>query len=275
VKKFSSIAVPPKGPELAPGRLPYDYAKWQSEIWCAGVTSSLHKTKRTVGGWPSRSDSRFTPPEILSPDYSLLLPTIASKARFGPRAEMLFPNRAVGDQFPSTPVFDVEAMPGPQFNIIEEDSDPDPDSVKMVATLDTIYSTTGSPVFPQGGAAEHEDLGSPSTYYVNVAMTYYHGFDTAPMVMSGFDLWHYSKVDLGKLVDFVFQNIWGLQKAPIPLAASNRVAVSRGRPFWPVAPPPTRFGFGNTATVQRPQAVSPRPVSGVQRPGTVVRRPGR
>ena len=130
-------------------------------------------------------------------------------------------------------------MPGSQFNIIEEDSDPNPDTTKLVSGLDTLYSTAGAPVFPQGAAEEHEDLSQPSTYYVNVDMTYYHGFDNAPMVMTGFDLWHYAKPQLVKLVDFVFQDIWGLPKTSAPLAAPNGVAVSRGLPLRPVAPRPT------------------------------------
>jgi hypothetical protein len=194
-----------------------------------------------VGGWPSRSDPNLNPPEILSPDYSKLPPTIGAKARFGGNSEQLFPYRALGEQFPSQAVFDVEAMPGPAFNIIEEDSDPDPDSTKLVSTLDTLYSTAGAPVFPQGAASEHEDLNSPTTYYVNADMTYYHGYESAPMVMTGFDLWHYAKPQLVKLVDFVLQDIWGLQKTSMPLAAPNGIAPARGRPLRPVAPAPT-FG---------------------------------
>jgi len=254
VKKYSSIPVPPRPAELLPGRFPFDYPHWQSEIWAAGIISNNHVTPRTVGGWPARSDPALNPPEILSPDYSKLPPAIGSKARFGPNAEQLFPYRGIGEQFPSQPIWDIEAMPGPAFNIIQEDSDPDPDSVKMVSTLDTLYSTAGIPIFP----SENYNLDVPSTFYLNVCMTYYHGYENPPFVMTGFDLWHYAKPQVTKLVDFVFQDIWGIQKSPQPLAAPNGVAVARGRPLRPVAPAPTLLG-------QRPaQRTAPR---GAQRAG--------
>jgi len=47
-------------------------------------------------------------------------------------------------------------------------------------------------------------------------MTYYHGAENAPFVITGFNLWNFRRSDCVALVDFVLQQLWGLPRsAPV------------------------------------------------------------
>jgi hypothetical protein len=43
-------------------------------------------------------------------------------------------------------------------------------------------------------------------------MTYYHGNTAHQFVFSGFSIWSYARQDCMGLVDFVLQDLWGLQR---------------------------------------------------------------
>jgi hypothetical protein len=69
--------------------------------------------------------------------------------------------------------------------------------------LDTLYLAVGA--------------STPSPLPV---MTYYHGFDSGPVVFSGFPPWYFRRSQAQGLVDFVLQDIWGLQRQSSSAAAS-------------------------------------------------------
>jgi hypothetical protein len=69
----------------------------------------------------------------------------------------------------------------------------------VYAALDTLYETGG------GDAG----TGRP-------VMTYYHGQDGPPLVFSGFPLWYIQRTQAIQVVDFVLQQMWGLQRRPVP-----------------------------------------------------------
>src|SRR5262249_28135759 len=87
----------------------------------------------------------------------------------------------------------------PQFgsvpNFVREDTDPRPNHEELQSTLDTLYLATGGSV--------------PGVLPI---MTYYHGFESGPVVFSGFPIWHFQRAQCQGLVDFVLQDIWGLPK---------------------------------------------------------------
>jgi len=93
-------------------------------------------------------------------------------------------------------------------NLIREDAEPRPDSLRLESTLDTLYFTVG-------GTAPY---GRP-------VMTYYHGFDSPQMVFSGFPLWHFQKDQARALADFVLQDIFRLSK-PGAITAAGRPRVA-------------------------------------------------
>jgi hypothetical protein len=50
-------------------------------------------------------------------------------------------------------------------------------------------------------------------------MTYYHGADNPPLILTGFNLWNFRRSDCAALVDFVLQQMWGLTRdVPAPAA---------------------------------------------------------
>jgi hypothetical protein len=117
-----------------------------------------------------------------------------------------------------------------QQNSIIEDVSPDPDNPQLVSMLDTLMisalSFSPTSTFP----LENEDLSQGGRFYHSYpVMTYYHGLDNPPFVMTGFDLWTYTRKDIIKLVDFVFQQVWGLPKEPIVTPARLEPTVARVR----------------------------------------------
>ncbi len=57
-------------------------------------------------------------------------------------------------------------------------------------------------------------------------MTYYHGFESGPVVFSGFPVWYFRRDQCQRLMDFVLQDVWGLDKhgaaASAPVASRRR-----------------------------------------------------
>jgi len=230
VRKYSNL-VQSGRIELTAGRMVFDLAYWQSEIWVSNFDLSVglpHKSIRAVGGWPSRVDGR-TGTLIRSPDYSLLPSRLSRKSIAD---DPVPPFRSAGSYYTNTGIATCEVLVGDMAQL--EDANPDPDTTNMVSTMDTLLIMSGYPLlnFANGPQVlENEDLSNGGQrYHSNPVMTYYHGFLSAPFVLSGHDLWNYSKRDIVKLVDFVFQQIWGIQKDPIVTpAATTAAARTRSR----------------------------------------------
>ena len=217
VLKFSVTPLPGKTAELGPGRMVFDQAHWRSDIWSASSDFAFpHKSIRAVGGYPSRVDPGWG--LVRSPDYSLLPTKLGKKGVDDTTPPYRSRSSFLGPTF-SLEFLTPENILGQLQNVIVEDDVPDPDSTHMVPTLDTLMIV---PLVFNGFPTEREDLTEGGRNYRSYpAMTYYHGTDNAPLVLSGFDLWSFNRRDLVQLVDFVFQQIWGLPKEPIAAPAAR------------------------------------------------------
>ena len=232
VKKFSITPLPGRPAELGPGKMIYDQAHWRTDAWSFGSAIAFpHKSVRAVGGYPTRVDPRWG--IVRSPDYSLLPARMGKKNAVddpippfrGPLTSFLSSGRIANVDFMTT-ASATELLQ----NAILEDTSPDPDNPVLVSMLDTLMITaqdfSPNSTFP----IENEDLSQGGRFYhCYPVMTYYHGLDNAPFVMTGFDLWTYTRKDIIRLVDFVFQQIWGLPKEPIVTPARVEPAVARVR----------------------------------------------
>jgi hypothetical protein len=201
----------------------FDQGHWRSDIWLTSSNSAFpHKSVRAVGGYPERIDPRYG--LVQSPDYSLLPSRLNGKDFTDP----IPPWRQRSSFFNAVNYFNLEFMtpgnPGLLQNAIIENVNPNPDSTTLVSMLDTLLIT---PLSFSGIPVENEDLSLLGrNYSCYPVMTYYHGFDCAPMVLSGHDLWSFRRKDLIQLIDFVLQQCWGLTKEPIvaPAAAHRAPA---------------------------------------------------
>lgn len=189
---FSSL---PAFNELAPSRMMFDYFHWRSEMVTGRSTNRILKSEAARGGW-AHLDRNGNP--ITAPNYALLP---AEMRRKTPAFEAIPASRptSAGSAFYQTNL-DLEYMTAPNFII--EDVDQDPDVVRELSTLDTLYAleAVAGNLHPQG-----ETFPRP-------IMTYYHGLDSSPMVFSGFNIWNFARPDVIQLVDFVLQNIWGMTR---------------------------------------------------------------
>jgi hypothetical protein len=206
--------------ELAPGRIMYDGAHWQSEI---GVSKGPYRTFRyefTVNQRDTNgvdfpvtyvvkkpwSHHYFYPPEgtLSSPNYSKL--PVELRPNSGPPADPLPPTRLNNQTnlFYSTS-FPVEYILTPNF--IVEDVDPDPETVRNASVLDTLFEAEGVVLrtTPRPGQAVQR---AP-------IMTYYHGRTANQFVFSGFAPWYSARQDCISVFDFVLQDLWGLPRAGI------------------------------------------------------------
>jgi len=228
VVKFSATPTQAgRAAELGPGRMVFDQANWRSDIWLTvSDLANVHKSIRAVGGYPTRVDGRWG--LVRSPDYSLLPLRVGRKTAADDPTP---PNRGRTSFLNAVSVFNLEFMtpanPGLLTNAILEDFDPDPDITTAVSTLDTLMVVA---LNFSGIPTENEDLSQGGRNYRSFpVMTYYHGLGSPPFVLTGFDLWTFTKKDLVKVVDFVFQQIWGLPKEPIVAPAAPARTVARLR----------------------------------------------
>ena len=217
VTKYSATGIFGKPAELGPGRMPYDQGHWRSDIWLTSSNSAFpHKSVQAVGGYPERIDPRYG--IVQSPDYSLLPTRLNAKDL----TDATPPWRSRPSFLSAVGYFNLEFMtpgnPGLLQNAILENVNPNPDSTTLVSMLDTLLIT---PLSFSGIPVENEDLSNLGRNYACYpVMTYYHGFDCAPMLLSGHDLWSFRRTDLIQLVDFVLQQCWGLTKEPIVAPAA-------------------------------------------------------
>jgi len=219
---FSSL---PQFGELAPSRIMYDGAHWQSTV---AVTKSLISTNRydysikvrhadntdhdtTIIVAPAwEHPDRYNPgATISSPDYSKLPPQMRLKQGIDP----LPPTRTTEGQFYQSS-FPCEYIR--DINAIIEDVDPDPLTAHEISVLDTLYMASGSAVLTNPNPAP--------------TMTYYHGSTAHQFVFSGFSIWSYARQDCMGLVDFVLQDLWHLPRQNIDrgsIAPAIRNGVTR------------------------------------------------
>jgi hypothetical protein len=207
--------------EIPQAGLAWAGARWRSEFVAGRAATLPRKSSAAVGGW-SNPGWRFGG-TITAPDYARLPASLRRRALA--LGDSLPPTRASNPtSFYSTAVNPaVEYLTQP--NRILEDVDADPLVVDSRAVLDTLYEL-------QGGT-----LATGQTGQRPASMTYSHGVEGPKFVMTGFDLWTWSRQDVQALVDFVLQEIWGMNRSmtrpPQAPAAPPRLA---RRGALPVAP---------------------------------------
>jgi hypothetical protein len=249
---FSSL---PQFAELAPSRIMFDGAHWQSTV---AVTKSGIQTNRydfsVKVRHPDGTDhdttyivapawehaDHFNPgTTIHSPDYSRLPPQMRPKLGIDP----LPPTRSSAQSglfYPSS--YPCEYIR--DLNAIIEDVDPDPATAHEIAVLDTLYQASGIVILNDPDPVDGIKR-APT-------MTYYHGNTAHQFVFTGFSIWSYARQDCMGLVDFVLQDLWHLP----------RTAIDRGS-----ITPAIRNGVTRPARVVTPaqRAVTARVPSGATR----------
>jgi hypothetical protein len=201
--------------ELVPGRMAWDAAHWQTEFVASKPITLPRRSNRAVGGWTNPGWKYVG--TLTSPDYTKLPATLRRRAL------------ALGDSLPPTRAgssasyYSTAINPAVEYltqeNFIIEDIDPSPIVEDQKAVLDTLFEL-------QGGA-----LATQFTGQRPVTMTYYHGVLAPQFLISGFDLWTWSRQDIVKLTDFVLQDIWGLTKTvPAPVVARPAANTAQSAP---------------------------------------------
>jgi hypothetical protein len=195
--------------ELVPGRFMYDDAHWQS---CVAVRPGRQALINTpdFAPWDNAAMGRGWSGQGM--DHTLNQPPY-EKLIANPNMSVLRGRTCVSDPPPPLracnsfyllPSYSAEYIGrNPQFgsdpNFIREDTDPRPNHEDFASTLDTLYMAAGGSV--------------PGVLPV---MTYYHGFESGPVVFSGFPVWFFQKQQASKLVDFVLQDVWRLSRGAGP-----------------------------------------------------------
>ncbi len=205
---FSSA---PQFGELSPSRVMYDGAHWQSSIAVTKGSVTTFRYEYTVRvRHPNGTEndttyivrpawshySPFTNTTLSSPRYDTLPPEIRWRT---PDLEPMPPTRLSGQAglfYQSSYASEYIS----QNNSIIEDVDPDPELSREITVLDTLYESQSIVLLTNGRAP---------------TMTYYHGNQANQFVFSGFAPWNYVRQDCIGLIDFVFQDIWGLSRQPV------------------------------------------------------------
>ena len=171
--------------ELVPGRFAYDFAHWRSEF---KPTSGAFQIRKNLG---RLADTGAYPlfPDQINPKSLALGDTMPAW------------RTSSGDFYMTA--FNIEAITQP--NRVIEDFDPDPELQDLHSTMDTIYVA-------QGGTLPGA---SP-------IMTVYHGADCPRVIVTGFDLWSYSRSSIKSVVDAVLQGMWGMNRRAPAMAVSSR-----------------------------------------------------
>lgn len=185
--------------ELVAGRFMYDFAYWRSGIKMGIASMALLNTPEVLND-PTAAPGRGW---LGQPAYHKL--TAGASILLGRSCETDPPSplRACNSfylisNYPAEFLF--------QPNAILEDVDPRPNRESLASALDTLYLTAGGTATPR-----------------MPLMTYYHGAQSAPLVFSGFPIWHFRRQQCLALTDFVLQDIWGLAKQTTASPVSARV----------------------------------------------------
>ena len=202
--------------ELIAGRFMFDFAHWQSSVVIRPARQALINTPEWAPwlnaqmgrGWSGHGIDR----NLNQPDYSKLAAFQILQARTctsDPPPPLRFCDPFFWQRpYPAEFIGRVPPSSSPP-NYVREDADPRPNHERLESTLDTLYLAVGGSM--------------PGPLPV---MTYYHGFESGPVVFSGFPIWYFQRVQCQAIVDFVLQDIWGLSRRS---GASAMVAASRRR----------------------------------------------
>lgn len=189
-------------PELQPGRMMYDLAHWRAGIQILPASTARRFDTRAGGfGVGSNRPGRHWPPSPPPPtpsgppNYSLLPADLNPKSAITDGEPPLHPG-SYPIEYTAEHIF--------RETFIREDYNDDPDLVAEYSTLDTLYLT-------RGGSA-------PANAPV---MTYYHGRENQHFVFSGFNFWYWRRTQCIELVDWVLQQVWGLQRDPTAARGSR------------------------------------------------------
>jgi hypothetical protein len=239
IRTYSSVGT---RPDLTSGRFMFDLAHWRSEFRTYGPVfvsfSRYDQPDPTVTEYPPPpvywKGGTFTNPEV---DYTVLPPTLRFR---DPATDPLWPDRSypeyyvgnesyssigVSIEFISLENYILEAIPAP--------TPTNPDRTIERSTLDSLYLVYGS------GYAKQMNQSSEGQG-VNVAMTYYHGLENAPLVFSGMSIWDFRRPDCLGLVDFVVGRLWGLPKTTLYTAPRATVPSFARRSAMPALQTPQR-----------------------------------
>jgi hypothetical protein len=197
--------------ELVPGRFMYDFPHWQSVVGVRPGRVALLNTPdfaqwanaATGRGWSGHGMDHT----LSQPDYGKLAAIQILQGRTC--ATDPPPPQRFCNSFYLLTSYTAEFIGSPSRssskpNYIQEDVDPRPNKEQLESTLDTLYLAAGG------------TLPSP----IPPVMTYYHGFESGPVVFSGFPPWYFQRAQCQKLFDFVLQDIWGLTKTTGTTAAA-------------------------------------------------------
>jgi hypothetical protein len=237
---FSSA---PQFGELGPARIMYDGAHWRSSL---GVTKGLVRSYRydyrvrVERGDGSVVDTTY----IVKPAWShLARGELLTSPQYSKLPVELRPHSAIPDPVPPTrlpsqaSLFYINSYPCEYIlspNFILEDVDPDPEVVREVSVLDTLYEAEGIILLttPKPG----------QTIQRAPQMTYYHGNQARQFVFSGLAPWNYARQDCIQLFDFVLQDIWGLTRQPVDRGSFGPAYRRQGAPPPRQAAPAKRAG---------------------------------
>lgn len=199
-------AIHPGGEELTPGRFMFDRTAWRSMFAFQSLVTRFVRSPRATGppNWTQQPGYGFANP-VTRPDYTLLpdqMHVRTNPATDPLNGDALPPTRLssyASQWWATSPTVDVEYLLQP--NIILEDVDPDPVHVELEAALDTLMS------------AQSVNLLNTGSPYEPASMTWYHGSESPELVFTGFPIWSWRRSDGQKLVDFVLQQIWHINRS--------------------------------------------------------------
>ena len=216
--------------ELVPGRFIYDQAHWRTEFKQWPLNNG--RILRHLGRFRDRPGIYAGLPEEMQAKDP-------STDDFPPNRAPVFSNFYINQ-------FELEFLSAP--NEILEDLDPGP-AEDLQSTLDTLYLASARSL-------------QPDSVQKNVVMTYYHGGDNTPFILTGFNLWTFRRTQCQQLVDFVLQQLWGFAP-PVPalaggarLARPGSLAAGQPRSWSPPAKP--RAAPAQHPPLAAPAATGPR-----------------
>ena len=177
--------------ELAPGRLMWDAAHWQSAFTTSIAGMSLARAPRAeaIAAAPWSHQDTWTGGELRAPNYLRLPAELRSRS---PDTDPMPPTRAARQ----ASAYYTTSMPCEYLieqNHIVEDVEPSEEIVREASTLDTLIEARS--VLLRRNPAP--------------AMTWYHGPQANRFVFSGFAPWEFRRGDCIALTDFVLQDLWG------------------------------------------------------------------
>jgi hypothetical protein len=183
--------------ELGPGRLLYDAAHWRSAFSGTVAYVSITRSPRAeaIADAPWSHEDAWGGGTLHSPDYRRLPQRLRDR---DPVSDPLPPTRLARQaQLYYRTSYTCEYLMEP--NEVLEDVDFSPENVHMASVVDTLMDVSSSRL-----------LRTPAPI-----MTWYHGFEANRFVFSGFGPWEFRRDDAITLVDFVLQDLWGLDRRPV------------------------------------------------------------